>query len=1324
MGRLFLISINIFAGSKVVQEISYEELCVAVRTIKSAISKLSADVSGTSFNLSVSGLHPPLTVAPPPLTVVPPPLTVAPPPLTVAPPPLTVKSSPLSVASPQLTATLSALPVITTATLPTVTPPPLTTTPLPLTVMATARLATVEPPPLTATPSLLTVAPPPLTVTPPPLTVTPPPLIATPSPLTVVGTAPLPTVALRPLVAIISLPATPPTLTVLPVLPLTVTSLPSVATTFSFPLIQPLTSTSPSPAEATSPLAATPAPLTATPAPLRATPAPQAATPAPLAATPAPLTATPAPLTATPAPLTATPAPLTATPAPLRVTFPLCTVIPPVHVTVALAVMQGLPAIAAVLALFDLGSYVFLDTNKSPEENRNVLNCVRPQFIITDELEKLAPLGVKSFKQSYRETLSIFSEELYIFKFSETNFNPFPTSQDLAFVITTSGTTGVPKIVFVPQNCIMPNVMDFCNYFKVRSQDIFFSAAPLTFDPSIVNLLVSIMNGAQIVMASGDALLSGTLITEVLLEKRVTILQATPSLLSLWNTAAPLNSGVFSATSALRLLAVGGEPLPPLAIITSWLQCLPHVQLFNLYGITEVSSWATLKHVHWKSNADDSQIDLGNKLQATNVFVVDNGKIVHEGEGEIYIGRHCNCVVINSLDVNSSFTDDNYNVLKKKPNVVTIEGFQLYPSGDVGQIHNDKIYFKRRNELNIKVLGKKFDLSSIEIACYKIRCVKACYVTYLNKQIIAFIVLINSDNTISDKKLLQLHIGLKFSTRICLLNNIPINTHGKIDKIKLLQILNIAAVDCNSEFNASPGLLYDENIRDIVRNAWLEYLPCEPSPECNFVASGGDSVLAVMLLEHLQQQLRCTVTLALDALLNGNFRQFISAVQNCLNNEYNGNNKLTNDWKQQGTVRFSSFEDLNNRKKIKLNDVHLADVVLSRWGYLVDGHLSVPVEEHVPCATLLSWSHNLGKCIDASPLLVCTRGQCLVFVGSHSGRLCCLDAITGAVRWERLLQGRIEASVSVSSCGTVVYVACYAGYLYCLAVADGTILWNYKADAEIKSSPIVDQFTGNVYFGSHDKNVYGLDQDGNLLWKKCHSGASIFSSVCVYKNFVFVACLKGVIRSYHKLTGDVLWQYSVSHPIFASLVSFSGGVITASVDHCVYAVSSEGELLWRLPLTDQCYCTPRVLLLQRQEVVVVADNAGALFILSNTGEVLHMHQLHGKIYATPFLYTVSSQGSDDFMCVAVTSSGTVSFLRYCLRTNPSRSKFDSRLNCVSLTHSKNKENYEFIYVASVMHIITCCGEVFSSPIIYDGRLYMCGRDDNISCYLIQQSELK
>lgn len=65
----------------------------------------------------------------------------------------------------------------------------------------------------------------------------------------------------------------------------------------------------------------------------------------------------------------------------------------------------------------------------------------------------------------------------------------------------------------------------FRELFSVRPSDVIFNAAPLTFDPSIVEIFLALSSGAKLVAVSNQIKVSPNRLISVLVEHRVTILQ-------------------------------------------------------------------------------------------------------------------------------------------------------------------------------------------------------------------------------------------------------------------------------------------------------------------------------------------------------------------------------------------------------------------------------------------------------------------------------------------------------------------------------------------------------------------------------------------------------------------------------------------------------------------------------------------------------------------------------------------------------------------------------------------------------------------------------
>ena len=119
-----------------------------------------------------------------------------------------------------------------------------------------------------------------------------------------------------------------------------------------------------------------------------------------------------------------------------------------------------------------------------------------------------------------------------------------------------------------------------------------------------------------------------------------------------------IRTKILNKDSSLRVLAFGGESCPTLSTLRQWRPPQSNCLIYNLYGITEVSCWASCHHIPTDElvegssvacrgkDVEDCIIDeandvpLGFPLLGTVIEVRDDsGKVVQEGMGQIYIGE-------------------------------------------------------------------------------------------------------------------------------------------------------------------------------------------------------------------------------------------------------------------------------------------------------------------------------------------------------------------------------------------------------------------------------------------------------------------------------------------------------------------------------------------------------------------------------------------------------------------------------------------------------------------------------------------------------------
>jgi len=206
--------------------------------------------------------------------------------------------------------------------------------------------------------------------------------------------------------------------------------------------------------------------------------------------------------------------------------------------------------------------------------------------------------------------------------------DPKAPFSDLTYVVQTSGTSGVRKTVFVSESSIWPNIDDFIRVFELNETDKVFAASPPTFDPFYLDIFLSMAKLSTLIFVPSSIKSQSERLSKILFEEqRVSYLQITPTLYK--SLSNQLESVVLSDNhNFVKYLVLGGEIFPN---IPSNIFSKSSTQIFNVYGVTEMSCWQTLARL---KSADSSgsqpifNIDPSSHLiTETNIQIVNKVRI-------------------------------------------------------------------------------------------------------------------------------------------------------------------------------------------------------------------------------------------------------------------------------------------------------------------------------------------------------------------------------------------------------------------------------------------------------------------------------------------------------------------------------------------------------------------------------------------------------------------------------------------------------------------------------------------------------------------------
>jgi amino acid adenylation domain-containing protein len=156
---------------------------------------------------------------------------------------------------------------------------------------------------------------------------------------------------------------------------------------------------------------------------------------------------------------------------------------------------------------------------------------------------------------------------------------------ELAYILYTSGSTGIPKGVMLTHRNAL-SFVDWCSsVFGPTEEDRFGSHAPFHFDLSVLDIYVPLKHGAGLYLVEEEVGKNPKALAEFIAGHRLTFWYSTPSILTLLAQFGDLPTQDFGA---LRTVLFAGEVFPVKHlrhIVSLW----PGRAYYNLYGPTETN---------------------------------------------------------------------------------------------------------------------------------------------------------------------------------------------------------------------------------------------------------------------------------------------------------------------------------------------------------------------------------------------------------------------------------------------------------------------------------------------------------------------------------------------------------------------------------------------------------------------------------------------------------------------------------------------------------------------------------------------------------------
>ena len=352
--------------------------------------------------------------------------------------------------------------------------------------------------------------------------------------------------------------------------------------------------------------------------------------------------------------------------------------------------------------LYAGGFYVAPDAAMPPKRLQMIMDTVQPRMVICDKknmvLAYTLGLPVALYDDVYRhpvnDALLACARAVHV-------------DTDPAYVVFTSGSTGVPKGVAACHRSVIDYTETLCEAVGFDQHTVFGNQTPLYFDAPLKEIMPTIKYGATAYLIPKQLFMFPVKLCDYLNEHKINTVCWVVSALTMISSLGVLEK---NPPKYLETVCFGSEVFPKKQY-DLWRAALPDARFFNLYGPTE----ATGMSCYWKADRTlepDEPIPVGRPFRNTRILLInEQGKRAEQGEvGEIYISGTC-------------VTLGYYNNPEKTAEAFVQNPLQsaypetVYRTGDLGR-YNDygELVFVSRKDSQIKHMGHRIELGEIEAA--------------------------------------------------------------------------------------------------------------------------------------------------------------------------------------------------------------------------------------------------------------------------------------------------------------------------------------------------------------------------------------------------------------------------------------------------------------------------------------------------------------------------------------------------------------------------------------------------------------------------------
>lgn len=520
----------------------------------------------------------------------------------------------------------------------------------------------------------------------------------------------------------------------------------------------------------------------------------------------------------------------------------------------AICVRQPAAAIVAVLAVWAVGgAYLPLDADFPDDTLRRWMAGSGVRLVLTETEQQARLSGLDGV-----DTVLVDASEPEPSLLGDAPSLGPAHARNLAYVMFTSGSTGMPKGVAVEHHSLAAYHTALASYVSLEQHHVVLQVAAFTFDPWLRDALMPLAAGVKVVVTSKSVRRNPEQLLAAVRAHGVThLLSATPALLT-----GLITSPMFAAEPPrLEATLVSGESFLPLRAHAAVLARFGHV--VNHFGLTETTLIATRHTI--TSAAVGAADAIGEPLPGVSVHLLDSAlQPVDRGEvGEIYIGgTGVSRGYLGAVGHTAArFIADPF------VSASGVGGARLYRTGDLGRLLVDgTLEYLGRRDRQINLRGHRVEPAEVELALTRHPAVRAAVVVGHRRptQGIVLVGYIVREESAAGAPLdsggLRAHLAALLPAHMIpatyvFLDRLPLGATGKVDRSALPEPV-FGARRAGAEEGVARDLAPSTAVQQAIAEVWSDVLKVrEIGRDDNFFDLGGHSLLAARIANRLTSEL-------------------------------------------------------------------------------------------------------------------------------------------------------------------------------------------------------------------------------------------------------------------------------------------------------------------------------------------------------------------------------------------------------------------------------------------------------------------------------------